>query len=164
MCIRDRFCPVPTVRTPVMSAVVFDASAHMVDSASIFAKEDAHAFVDLLDGSTDSVGVFWFQQNDTLMQDFTPQASLLHAAITPAPATGSAALWDAVYAAVEGVALHVGNSRRMVLVFSNGVDDASSHNAAECIALANQTRIRIFTFGYGANVQGTVLRLSLIHI
>ncbi|MBL0176846.1 MAG: VWA domain-containing protein [Ignavibacteria bacterium] len=152
------FCPSPTVRSILTSALVLDASGNMSDSSNGAAKEDAHAFVNTLDRALDSVAVRWFNQHDTLLQNFTPDTALLHAAIAPLPAGGSAAaLWDGVYAAVEAVYARKSRVSSCVIVLTNGVDNASTHTMAQCVALANMARIRIFAFGYGWNVQSAAL-------
>ena len=89
----ELFGPFPTIIAPRTTVLLLDASGNMTGAANAAAKASANYFVDQLNSTSDSTAVLWFNQNDTLMQNFTPSKPLLHAAIDSLPAAGNAGTW-----------------------------------------------------------------------
>ena len=81
--------------------------------------------------------------NDT---PFTDKEAQLEAALSRIAADGMTALYDAVAAALEH--LKKGNrDKKVLIVISDGADNASKHNLAEIMAMAEQSDAIIYTLG-----------------
>ena len=81
--------------------------------------------------------------DDTL---FTDQAGDLRVAMSRIAADGMTALYDAVAAALEH--LKKGNrDKKVLIVISDGGDNASTHNLAQIMAMAEQSDAIIYTIG-----------------
>jgi VWFA-related protein len=77
---------------------------------------------------------------------FTNRPDELARAISNTPATGKTALYDAVWKAREWLA---GGSRdkKVLIVISDGGDNASTHTAADILQSGNKSNIQVFTIG-----------------
>jgi VWFA-related protein len=92
---------------------------------------------------------------------FTSNLEDLRAALLSTPASGKTALYDAVAAALER--LQSDHSARKVLVLiSDGGDNASQHNFAQVLRMAQSASVVIYTIGlfeeYGADQNPKVLK------
>src|SRR5277367_4775264 len=77
---------------------------------------------------------------------FTDQAAQLELALSRAAADGQTALYDAIAAALER--LKQGNrDKKVLIVISDGGDNASKHTLAQIMALAGQPNAIIYTIG-----------------
>ena len=77
---------------------------------------------------------------------FTDQPAQLEAALSRIAADGETALYDAVAAAIER--LKKGNrDKKVLIVISDGGDNASKHTLAEIMAMARQSDAIIYTLG-----------------
>jgi VWFA-related protein len=149
----------PAVRNPISAALVFDASGSMTGAGNAGAKAAGLAFVGLMDSTADEAAVFYFNTTVILTQQMTSSTSALANAVNGLPAGGGTAVWDAIYAGINEVAGSASNSKRAVVVLTDGADNSSTRTPAEVIALAQQKNIRVFTIGLGSAVNGTTLDL-----
>src|SRR5206468_7297793 len=91
-----------------------------------------------------------FNENVTLglpaAMPFTNRQEDLTHAISNTPATGKTALYDAIWKAREWIA---GGSRdkKVLIVISDGGDNASAHTLADLLQAANKSNIQIYTIG-----------------
>jgi VWFA-related protein len=77
---------------------------------------------------------------------FTNSTAQLENAITSAPAGGQTALYDAIARGLEE--LRAGNrDRKVLIVVSDGGDNASTHNLTQVMELAGQSSAVIYTVG-----------------
>jgi VWFA-related protein len=77
---------------------------------------------------------------------FTNRSEDLESAILKAPTTGQTALYDAVIEALER--LQAGNrEKKVLLVISDGGDNASKHSLAQVLQLAGQSSALVYTIG-----------------
>jgi Ca-activated chloride channel homolog len=77
---------------------------------------------------------------------FTRSAAELESAISKAPADGMTALYDAIVKAMDQ--LQAGSrEKKVLLVISDGGDNASAHNLAHILNLAKQSSAIIYTIG-----------------
>ena len=77
---------------------------------------------------------------------FTDQAAQLQAALSGITANGETALYDAVAAGLEH--LEKGNrDKKVLIVISDGADNASRHNLAQTLDMAGQSDTIIYTLG-----------------
>lgn len=77
---------------------------------------------------------------------FSNRPDELASAISSTPATGKTALYDAVWKAREWL---VGGSRdkKVLIVISDGGDNASAHTLADVLQAGNKSNIQVFTIG-----------------
>ena len=77
---------------------------------------------------------------------FTDRSDELARAIANAPVTGQTALYDAIVKAHER--LHAGTrDKKVLIVISDGGDNASSHTLAEVLKLSEQSSALMYTIG-----------------
>ncbi len=77
---------------------------------------------------------------------FTNRSDLLEAAISNTPALGMTALYDAIVEAQKR--LHAATTEKKVLiVISDGGDNASAHSLAEVLKMAGQSSALVYTIG-----------------
>ena len=77
---------------------------------------------------------------------FTNSSTQLQDAISNAPAAGMTALYDAVVTAIEQ--LQAGSrEKKVLLVISDGGDNASAHSLAQVLKMAEQSNAIIYTIG-----------------
>jgi Ca-activated chloride channel family protein len=98
----------------------------------------------------DQMFVVNFNENVTLglagAVRFTNRPDELESAILKAPTTGRTALYDAVAGALER--LQDGHrEKKVLLVISDGGDNASTHSLAEVLRLAGQSSALVYTIG-----------------
>jgi len=153
------WCPDPTVRCAISTALVFDASGSMGGSGNAGAKAAGRAFVDQMDGVYDEAAVIWFSSVVTIKQQMTSLKPLLYSAVDALPASGGTAVWDGIYAGIIELINNGINQCRMVIVLTDGGDASSTRTPAEIISLANRNRIRVFTIGLGSSINATELEM-----
>lgn len=134
--------------TPVTVGLVVDHSgsmrpklSHVVAAARQFAYSSNPA---------DQMFVVNFNENVSLglREDlpFTHSAVELEGAISKAPAEGMTALYDAIVKAMQQ--LQAGSrAKKVLLVISDGGDNASKHDLAHILRLAKQSSAIIYTIG-----------------
>ncbi len=77
---------------------------------------------------------------------FTANADELEKAIWRAPAAGETALYDAIVRALERFEEH-GREKKVLLVISDGADNASAHRLAQVLQMAERSSAIIYTVG-----------------
>jgi VWFA-related protein len=133
---------------PVTVGLVIDHSGSMRPKlASVIAA--ARTFIQS-SSTDDQVFVVNFNENITrglpAAIPFTNRPDELAKAISGTPATGKTALYDAVWTAREWLA---GGSRdkKVLIVISDGGDNASAHTLADLLKAGNKSNIQVFTIG-----------------
>jgi hypothetical protein len=140
----ELWCPYPPERCPPSAALVFDASADMAGSGNAIAKAAGNAFLDMMDGVVEEAAILWFNQWVTTYQGMTTSLDLLHWAVNAVPASGGRALWDGIYVGLLELINNGVTQCRAVIAMTKGQDNASSHQPAEIISLANRNRLRVY--------------------
>jgi Ca-activated chloride channel family protein len=91
---------------------------------------------------------------------FTANADELESAIWRAPAAGETALYDAIVKALERFEEH-GREKKVLVVISDGADNASAHSLAQVLQIAERSSVIIYTVGlfapYDADANPKVL-------
>ena len=77
---------------------------------------------------------------------FTNRPDELESAILKAPATGQTALYDAVVEALKRLQAG-GRDKKVLIVISDGGDNASAHSLAEALQMAGQSSALVYTIG-----------------
>jgi VWFA-related protein len=79
-------------------------------------------------------------------QGFTNRPDELEAAILQAPATGQTALYDAVAAALERLQTSA-QEKKVLIVISDGGDNASAHSLSGILKMAGQSSAAVYAIG-----------------
>lgn len=133
---------------PVTVGLVVDNSGSMapkrpevIAAATAFARSSNSQDQMFVVGFNEHV---WFGLPDSVL--FTDQPAQLEAALSRIDANGETALYDAVAVAIER--LKKGNrDKKVLIVISDGADNASKHNLAEVMAMAQRSDAVIYTVG-----------------
>ena len=118
-----------------------------------FQKDAASEFVfTMLQGHSSKNQIFLqsFDATSSILQDFTNDPDALNEKIRSLKAGGGKALYDAIYYACKEKLLKTGppeNTRRVVVLISNGLDVQSTHTLEEALSMARKAETLIYTIG-----------------
>lgn len=143
--IEEFFLTSVPVTEPLAIALAVDVSGSMAGEPLTQAQEALRAFLANLN-ETDAAALVSFDQNVSLVRDFTQDKDSLAAAVDTLRAAGDTALYDAVLFAVERVAAQP-YGRRAVVVLTDGLDTASSAGLEATIARAALLNVPVYTLG-----------------
>ena len=137
------------ITTPISVDLVLDYSGSLSAAERPVIENAAKSFVAKLVNGVDEGGVIKFALTIGAKTDFTTNQSALNAALdAPYPGdTGGTILYDALITAIDDTALRT-NSRRAIIVFSDGFDEESTHTLAAVIDRAILKGIPIFAIAY----------------
>ena len=94
-----------------------------------------------------------FDAASSIIQDFTNDPDLLNEKIRGLKAGGGKALYDAIYSACREKMLKAGqpeDTRRVLVVISEGLDVQSQHSLDEAISMARKAETMVYTIGSAA--------------
>lgn len=134
--------------TPVTVGLVVDHSGSMrpklnevIVAATAFAQSS---------NSEDEMFVVNFNENASLGlpegNPFTNRSSELEAALSHMPAAGMTALYDAAVAGLEQLSAGT-RDKKVLLIVSDGGDNASEHGLTQVLEMAEQSKVIIYTIG-----------------
>lgn len=113
------------------------------------ASEFAYSMLRGLD-SRNEIFLETFDTSSHVLQDFTNNPDAINDKLRHLKAGGGKSLYDAIYAACKHEILKAGpreQTRRVLVVISDGVDVASKHSLAEAISMAHRAETAIYTIG-----------------
>ena len=114
--------------------------------------------IDALDPQ-DSVGIYTFDSRLTVRQEFTTDKQAAKRAILRTRAEGQTALFDALSEAAQEVATRAG--KKVLIVFTDGDDNASALNSTAAIARAKKLGIPLYAIAEGEATHSHDLRRIL---
>jgi len=117
---------------PISIALVIDNSGSMGHKRN-GVMEAALTFVKT-SNPRDEIFVVNFNDQLVMDQDFTSKISLLKDALSNVSATGGTAAYDAVFASTRHLVEGAVNDKKVILLITDGVDNASSNSLEETIA------------------------------
>jgi VWFA-related protein len=134
--------------TPVTVGLVVDHSGSMrpklnevIVAATAFAQSS---------NSADEMFIVNFNENVSLglpaTSPFTNRSSELEAALSHMPALGMTALYDAAVAGLEQLSAG-SRDKKILLIVSDGGDNASAHSLTQVLEMAEQSQAIIYTIG-----------------
>ncbi len=142
-------------RTPISIVLGIDVSGSMNDQGKLQkAKDAAKTFIAQL-RSIDRVEVITFSDKVNTIISFTNDRTALAKAIDGITAKGNTALFDAADQAVSDAIRAEGT--KVVVLLTDGEDNASKVPISQTIDRARQASVAIFTIGLGSNVKDDVL-------
>jgi VWFA-related protein len=126
-------------------AILLDTTGSMRDALP----RVRNSVVKLIDelGDGDSVGIFTFDQQLTVRQDFTTDKGAAKRAVLRTRAQGSTALFDAISETSEELARRRG--KKVLIVFTDGNDNASLLTASGAVAHAQKLGIPLYAIAEG---------------
>jgi Ca-activated chloride channel family protein len=141
---------------PLDVALVFDTSNSMQGERLGDAQRAALAFLDALPPQ-DQVVVLDFGEDVRISASLSGDRDAARTAVKGFSAAGGTALYDAVYEAAKALATGRTDARRVMVVLSDGRDEASSglepgsfHTLEEAIRQAHLKDAALFTLGVGS--------------
>jgi Ca-activated chloride channel family protein len=143
------------LRPPLRIGLIIDTS-NSARPAIQFEKDAASEFVfTMLRGLKSRHQIFLqtFDATSSIVEDFTNDPQILNEKIRTLKAGGGKALYDAIYFACKEKLLKAGppeDTRRVLLVLSDGVDVQSVHTQAEAISMARKAETFVYTIGIAA--------------
>jgi VWFA-related protein len=157
------------MRQPLRIGLVLDTS-NSARPALQFEKDAASEFVfNMLQGrSSNQIFLQTFDASSSIVQDFTNDPEFLNEKIRGLKAGGGKALYDAIYFACKDKMVKSGppaNTRRILVLVSDGRDVQSEHTIEEAISMAHKAETLIYTidntaYGYANPAQRILERLA----
>ena len=138
------------MRPPLRIGLILDTS-NSARPALQFEKDAASEFVfNMLTGRSSKHQIFLqtFDATSSIIQDFSNNPEELNEKIHKLKAGGGKALYDAIYFACREKMLNTGppqNSRRVLVVVSDGRDVQSEHTLEEALSMARKAETLIYT-------------------
>ena len=140
-------CSDTNAPSPSSVALVVDASYRMRDGASSGIQLEAdmiNSFAAAMDSSIDEAAIIAFNDQATVIQDFTNRRSALVNKVDYTLCHGESALWNGIHTGVKEVIANAKGQCRAVIVVTDGTDHGSTITVEEIIRLANRNHIRLF--------------------
>ena len=132
---------------PVSFAFLLDTSGSMGVASKLENAKNAIRSLIKNRRSGDDFALFAFSEGEVrLVEDFSSDPTKLLRALWDLEASGQTALFDAV-AATPGKMLKGRNNKRAILLFTDGVDNASELTPAEMAELLQQVSVPVYAIG-----------------
>jgi Ca-activated chloride channel homolog len=131
---------------PVSLGVIFDVSSSMADKLAV--SRDAVTRFLTTGIPEDEYALIEFNSRPQVTQDFTSNIADFQNRMALASASGSTALYDAVYLGIERVR-NAHNRRKALLLVTDGEDNHSHYTLADLKELAKESDVQIFAIGMG---------------
>ena len=149
-----------TEATELSCAVLLDTSGSMRLALPAI-KNAVSRFLDDL-RPADAVAIYAFDSTLHVVADFTTDKAAAKRAMQRTRAAGGTALYDAIVQAATEVARRNGN--KVVLVFTDGSDNASALRPGAVSRSARKTGVRLYTIAEGGALKSTPLMALLRQI
>jgi len=142
----------------VTIALLVDRSGSMKDDDKLEkAKNAIKNFLELLRYQEgDRVAIIDFDSKVTVTQPFTYNKTLLINSLDSLYPRLNTALYDAIYTAIEEISKEIGV--KAVIVFTDGIENASKRKIEEVISFANERKVPIYTIGLGKDAKEEPLK------
>ena len=138
---------------PSSVGLVFDTSGSMKPKLPD-AQMATRRFLETMEPA-DEVFLLTFAGRPQMQMDFTRDFDSVQKRLLSAPATGSTSFIDAVYAGLAHMrGAH--NSRKALLVVSDGGDNHSRHSSGELLSLAREADVQIYAVSFFEPAPGKV--------
>jgi VWFA-related protein len=132
---------------PVSFAFLLDTSGSMGVASKLENAKNAIRSLVRNRQAGDDFALFAFSEGEVrLVEDFSPDPSKLLHALADLEASGQTALFDAV-AATPGKMLKGRNNKRAILLFTDGVDNASELSPAQMAEILQHVSVPVYAIG-----------------
>ena len=129
---------------PISAGLLFDASGS-IGKQIVTSRETVDQFLKS-GGDRDEYFLIKFAQNVELAAAFTNQPETLQQKLFFTHPEGGTAFLDAVYLGIQKMK-QARNPRRVLLVVSDGADNASRYSRGEVFGLARESDVQVYTVG-----------------
>lgn len=129
---------------PISAGVVFDTSGSMKGRM-----DDSRAAMDLLfdtSGPQDEFFLVRFSDRPELVAPLTHDPAEVSRRLGTVIPRGWTALYDAIFYSLQEMR-HAGNSRRVLLILSDGEDNNSRYSEAEMVSRMREADVRVYAIG-----------------
>jgi VWFA-related protein len=131
---------------PLTLALIIDVSGSIRDKLRFEQEAAIEFFYTAIEEGRDQGMLITFDSLPELLQDFTDNPEALSEAVRRIRAGGGTALYDAIFLAIDQkISLKQGEARRVVVVISDGDDNASRVSMTETMELAQRNDVAIYT-------------------
>ena len=138
-----------TVSAPASVALLIDGSGSMrLGAAHEMARRISRDVIATLDSSRDTVALFSFDTRLITLCRFTSDFELVRASLWDVDAFGSTSLYDAV-AGTSALVADKAQSRRAVIVVTDGDDTTSTYSAEKVAWIASSIDVPVYVFAVG---------------
>lgn len=144
---------------PLWIGLVMDVSGSMKGEPLADAQQAAIQFVNSLEPQDQGI-LIAFSDSVRLLQNFTDNKSALKQGIISLTAHGETSLHDAIYDAIQ-ILRPIPALRKAVVVLSDGEDNRSSVTLEDCISYAQNSRVPVYTIGFGDKLNPLQFRRTL---
>ena len=144
-----------TEEVPVSVGVIFDVSSSM--AAKLLAARASVAQFLTTGTTNDEYALIEFNNHVQVAQDFTTDTKEFQNRLAFVSASGSTALYDAVYLGIETLR-HAHNTRKALLLVTDGEDNHSHYTFSDLKELAKESDIQIYAIGMGGFVIPTMTK------
>ncbi|MFH1573752.1 MAG: VWA domain-containing protein [Acidobacteriota bacterium] len=129
---------------PISVGLLFDVSASMKDNIHTA----RNSIVRFLQAGNPEYEFFLvnFNQNTTLIQNFTSHGSTIQNQISFSQPKGRTALYDAVYMGLEKIK-EATNEKKALILITDGEDNSSRYSSAEVREFAKESDVQIYAIG-----------------
>jgi Ca-activated chloride channel family protein len=138
-------------------ALVLDTTGSMQNTLPLV-KNAAVSLIDEMRNG-DSIAIYGFSTSLNLLQDFTEDRAAAKRALLRTRASGATALFDALAQVTRDVSKRQG--KKVIVVFTDGADNASVLRAQSAITRAKKCGIPIYTVAEGEALQSKELLKQL---
>ncbi len=136
---------------PVSVGIIFDVSGSMKDNNNI--QKAKNAIVRFLENGNpeDEYALITFNQQTSLVQNFTHQSTNIRNEIALKQAGGRTALFDAVYMGLDQVKT-AKNEKKALILITDGEDNSSRYTISEVREFAKESDVQIYAVGEQGNL------------
>jgi len=142
--VRREIAEFRTEAAPVSVAILFDVSGSMdIASRALAARFAAHHVLSWLEHGRDEAALFAFDSRLHEVAPFTVDTRALQGALGEVDPFGATSLHDAIAETAQRISLRA-NSRRAIIVLTDGIDTASRLTPAEVSGIASEIDVPVF--------------------
>ncbi len=134
-----------TNTSKVSLAILLDTTGSMTDVLPVV-KNSVVRLIDAL-GTDDMVAIYGFANGVNRLQDFTADKAAAKQAVLRTRAAGATALFDSISEVAREVSKRSG--KKAIVVFSDGLDNASMLNAKAAVQRAQKAGVPVYTIAQG---------------
>ena len=130
---------------PLTIALLVDTSGSIRDRLRFEQEAAIEFFHSTLERRRDQGMLIAFDSGVDLLQDFTDDPERLANAVRSIRAGGGTSLYDAIYLAITEKIINEPEGRRVMIVISDGDDNASRYSMTETLEAAQRNNVSIYT-------------------
>jgi VWFA-related protein len=149
---------------PASVALLIDGSGSMrLGDADQTARSISRAILKRLTPGRDEAALFSFDRRLLTLQEFTHDLDGVRRRLADVESWGTTSLFDAI-GGTAGIVARKTRNRRAVVVFTDGIDNASAYTADEVAAVASSIDVPIYVFGLGAGPESAAAQAPLAEL